>query len=124
MRVIRKRHAAVIALAVCGAFVVGGSASAGGPAATKVTINGPGDVFGYVKSAKRKCMNDRKVTVLKQKGARGGGDDVPVASDRASRSGDRYQWSVGNPGIQGKFYARAGKISGCKAGASPTISSN
>lgn len=123
MRAGRNRRAAVVTLAVCGAFTIGGSASAGGPAATKVTINGPGDVHGYVKSVKRKCMNDRKVTVIKQNGARGGGNDTKVTSDRASKVGDRYQWSVGNPGIEGKFYARAGKISGCKAGASETISS-
>jgi hypothetical protein len=108
---------------MAGAIGMSTSASAGGAAETKVTIKGPGDVYGYVKSPKVKCMDDRKVTVFKQKGARGGGNDVKMASDNASLNGDRYQWSVGNPGIQGKFYARAGRIPGCKADNSKTISS-
>jgi hypothetical protein len=104
-----------MASAVCAVMAFAGTAYGGGAANTKVTVKGSSEIYGYVKSSKRKCMNDRKVTVFK----RMGGDFVKVASDRASKQGDRYQWSIGNPGLQGKtIYARAGKIAGCKAGKS------
>ncbi len=110
-------------LATVAGLALSGTAYAGGAAPTKVTVEGTGDVFGYVESPKKACMKDRKVTVFKQKGEKGGGDDEKVASDNASKSGDRYRWSVGNPGINGKFYARAGAISGCAADSSKTVSS-
>jgi len=106
---------------VSGVLALSGVANAGGGAPTKVTIEGTGNVFGYVESTKKSCMNDRKVTVFKQKGAKGGSDDKKVASDNASKSGDKYIWDVGNPGIQGKFYARAGAIPGCAADNSPSV---
>ena len=110
---------AVVALAACTAVAVTGIAHGAGPAKTRVTVKGSSEIYGFVKSPKTKCMNDRKVTVFRQKGAIGGGNDVRVASDNADRQGDRYRWSIGNPGLQGKkIYARAGKAPGCKAGRS------
>lgn len=118
----RMSYASAI-LAVAGALGLSGAASAGGTAPTKVTIEGTGDVFGYVESPMKACMKDRKVVVFKQKGSKGGGDDEKVASDTAQKSGDHYQWSVGNPGINGKFYARARAIPGCAGDSSKTVSS-
>jgi len=109
-------------LAVAGGLGLSGAASAGGTAPTKVTIEGTSDVFGYVESPDRDCMKDRKVAVLKQQGSKGGGDDEKVGADNASKSGDRYRWSVGNPGINGKFYARARAIPGCEGDSSKTVS--
>ena len=110
-----------IALATA-VLATSGAAASGGSAPTKVTVEGTGNVFGYVESPKKQCMDDRKVTVFEQKGQKGGGDDEKVATDRASKSGDVYIWDVGNPGINRKFYARAGAIPGCAGDSSPTES--
>ena len=106
---------------VSGVLALSGVANAGGGTPTKVTVEGTGNVYGYVDSAKKSCMDDRKVTVYKVKGQKGGGDDKKVASDNASKNGQYYTWDVGNPGIQGKFYARAGAIPGCAADSSPVV---
>jgi hypothetical protein len=120
-----KAFIAALAVAAAAGLVVSGAASAGGNAKTKVTIKAPGgDVYGYVKSAKpNKCADERKVKVFRQKGGeQGGGDDIKVGSDRAEPNGDRYQWSIGQPGVSGKkIYARAGRIPGCKGDNSRTI---
>ncbi len=109
-----------VVFAICAIGTSIGMAAAG-KADTTVTIKGGGEVFGYVKSAKTACMDGRKVTVYKQKGAQGGGDDIKGPSDTASQNGDRYMWSVGNPGLQGKIYARANATTKCKADNSKTI---
>ncbi len=106
---------------VSGVLALTGIATAGGSAPTKVTVEGTGNVYGYVESPKKSCMDDRKVTVYEQKGAKGGGDDKKVASDEASKNGQYYTWDVGNPGIDKKFYAKAGAIPGCAADSSPTF---
>jgi hypothetical protein len=122
-----KAFIAAVAIAAAAGLIVSGAASAGGgKAETKVTIKAPGgDVYGYVKSSKpNKCANDRKVKVFRQKGGdQGGGDDIKIGSDRAAPNGDRYMWSIGQPGNTSgkKLYARAGKIPGCKADSSRTI---
>lgn len=119
------RGMAIVAAASLVALFAHGAAQAGGDASTKVIIKAPGsEVYGYVKSSKEnKCANDRLVKVFRQKGGeQGGGDDVKVGSDRAQPNGDRYMWSIGNPGLQGKkIYAKAGRIPGCLPDASPTI---
>lgn len=119
------RSKAILAVGAVAAVVASGAAQAGGDAETKVTIKAPGsEVYGYVKSPKpNKCADDRKVKVFRQKGGeQGGGDDIKVGTDRAARNGDRYMWSIGNPGLQGrKIYAKAGRIPGCLPDASPTI---
>lgn len=119
-----KSVAGVVALVACGALALTGSAGAGGNAETTVTIQAGGEIFGYVKSPKpNRCADGRKVTVFKQKGgAQGGGDDIKVGTDNAGEPiGDRSQWSIGNPGVTGKVYARAGKIPGCQADNSRTV---
>lgn len=100
------------------AGVVGGT-----PARTTVTIQAEGtDLSGLVKSPRPQlCAADRTVIVIRQRGARGGGDDERFASDSASRNGDVYQWSTGNTGTSGRFYARVRAIEGCRGDTSPTI---
>ncbi len=115
---------AVTALAVCGALgLVSGSAVAGGPADTTVTIKAEGtDLSGTVKSPRpMTCAEGRNVVVFKQIGTRGGGDDENFASDTAGLSGGVYRWSTGNTGTPGKFYAKVKAIPGCKGDTSPTI---
>ena len=120
-----KAFLAATAIVAVGGLAVTSSVGARADADTKVTIKAPGgDVYGYVKSSKpKRCADDRKVKVYRQKGgAQGGGDDIKIGTDNASKNGDRYQWSIGQPGVSGKkIYARAGKIPGCKADNSPTI---
>ena len=116
--------APVLALGVVAGL--GGGVSAAGAAAdasTTVTITAEGtDLSGVVKSPRpSRCAADRVVVVVRQKGARGGGDDVRFATDTASLEGGVYRWSTGNTGTEGRFYARVRHVPGCKAGTSPTI---
>ena len=124
----RGRLLIVPALAIgvaAGLTTAGGVAAATGDADTTVTIKAEGtDLSGLVKSPKpRKCADGRKVVVWKQKGTRGGGDDVKFASDIASLSmgGQLATWSTGNTGTPGRFYARVRHIEGCRGDTSPTI---
>jgi hypothetical protein len=114
---------ALVAAGICCALAIPGVATADHHAATTVTIKGSGDIYGYVSSpAPKKCAKDRKIKVYKQKGStQKPSTDKVVASDLASKSGDRYMWSVGQPGVNGKIYARAGKTPDCKADSSKTI---
>ena len=100
-----------------------GTAGAAGDAATTVTIKAEGtDLSGVVTSTRpKRCAANRTVIVIKQRGARGGGDDVRFASDIASLEGGVYRWSTGNTGTEGRFYARVRHIPGCRAATSPTI---
>ena len=123
-----KAFMAIAALAVATGLIVTGAASAGGGGGgtdTKVTIKAPGgDVYGKVKSSKpNKCANGRKVKVYRQKGGdQGGGDDIKIGTDIAQANNDGYEWNIGQPGVSGKkIYARAGKIPGCRADNSKTI---
>jgi hypothetical protein len=111
---------AVLAIAACAAVALTGFASAGGLAETRVTINVDGrDYFGKVKSPRQRCVNERKVNLIKQKGERGGGDDIKIASDLANADGE---WSTGNTGSKGRHYARAPRIPGkCKGDSSRTL---
>ncbi len=97
-------------------------ASAAGRAGTKVTIDRAGsDLFGTVSSTRAACEDNRKVVLFKQRGTRGGGDDIRVLSDTTEIQGNVGVWSTGNTGEAGKFYAKATRTSACKAGFSPTI---
>ena len=59
--------------------------------------------------------------VFKQKGKRGGGDDVKFASDTAELVNGVGTWSAGNTGTEGKFYAKVRKTDQCRADSSPTM---
>ena len=114
----------IIGLVVCGALVTTAPAS-GGKADTTVTIRSEGgDPVGTVKSSDANdCADDRLVKIYKEKGgSQGGGDDVYTGSqDSTSFSNGKYRWSVGQPGLKGKHYARAPGTSECKADNSRTI---
>jgi hypothetical protein len=114
----------IVAMAVCGAVAMTGIAGAGGGAAeTKVTFRPDnGDFHGSVISPRlNRCADNRTVKVYRQRGRRQnpGQEDV-VAKDTSELQGDRGVWSTGNTGLDGKFYARAGRTPGCKADASRT----
>lgn len=122
----KNRFIAAAAFAVSGAVGLTGAATAfaaPGDADTTVTIKAEGtDLSGVVRSpAPDLCAAERNVVVWKQIGTRGGGDDVRFASDTASLNGTRYEWSTGNTGTPGRFYARVRHIDGCQADTSPTI---
>lgn len=108
-------------VASAAALVVGhaGTATAAAKAPSTVTIQAAGtDLYGKVSSPRAACKADRKVIVFKQVGARGGGNDIKFASDITDEDGD---WSTGNTGTAGKFYAKVKKNGNCKADLSPTI---
>lgn len=113
-----------VALGVAAGLTTGAEvAGAATDAATTVTIRAQGtDLSGVVRSTRpRRCAANREVVVIMQRGARGGGDDVPFASDITSLQGGVYRWSTGNTGTEGRFYARVRHIPGCRGDTSPTI---
>jgi len=99
------------------------AAPAAAPARVTVTITAQGtDLSGEVRSPKpRKCAANRTVIVVKQTGARGGGDDVRFAMDTSGAQNGKWTWSTGNTGTAGRFYAKVQAKAGCKAATSPTI---
>ena len=109
------------ALAAGGALVLLAptTADAAAPARSTVTIEADGtDLSGEVDSPRDRCERNRKVVVFKQVGTRGGGNDVRLASDTTDDDGD---WSTGNTGTAGRFYAKVKKNDRCRADLSPTI---
>lgn len=116
-----------LALAICASMWVAGTASAGTARAdTKVTIKtNNGDFWGYVYSPRpKRCARDRKITLFKQIGSvQNPSVDTRIGSDTASWNGTRYEWSTGNTGMYGKFYARAGRTLYCKGDTSLTVRS-
>lgn len=123
-----KLASAVVAV-VFGAVSIAGTVSAGAGAVraeTTVTIRTDnGDFSGFVSSPRPlKCAEGRKIVLFKQVGPEQDPRvDQRIASDTASLNGDRYEWSTGNTGKFGKFYARAGKTDNCKGDTSKTIRS-
>lgn len=106
-----------LGLPAAGSVAHGSSAAA--PAKSTVTIKAEGtDLSGKVTSPRQACKTDRMVIVIKQKGARGGGDDKKFASDTADENG---AWDTGNTGTEGRFYAKVRATAKCKGDTSPTI---
>lgn len=116
---------AALALGVCAALAFTSTAVAGGGADTKVIIKAEsGGFFGYVKSSNPDlCANGRKVKLFQQLGSSPDPkNDQKIGSDIAQPNGNKYMWSTGNTGShKGNFYAKAGKVSGCKGAISKTI---
>lgn len=110
---------AVVALAASVGLSVTGIAGAAQRAETTVTIKAEGlDLSGQVKSPRPlRCAEGRKVVVFKVRP----GDDLRFATDNASLNGDRYEWSTGNTGTQGRFYAKAPRTDRCQADTSRTV---
>ncbi len=117
------RTAAVsfLGLASAAAVALGtaGTASAAPTVSSTVTIQAEGtDLFGQVSSSQATCEANRTVVVFKQVGARGGGNDIRFASDTTDSDGD---WSTGNTGTEGKFYAKVKASTTCARDLSPTV---
>ena len=121
----KARALIALALGLLTAVALAAPAVAGGGAKTRVTIQAEsGGFFGFVKSSNPdKCANGRKVKLYKQTGSeQDPKSDQKIGSDIAQPNGDGFMWSTGNTGSHGgHFYARAGKVKGCKADNSPTI---
>jgi hypothetical protein len=114
----------VVALAACGALAPTSIAGAGEAAETRVTIQVEnGDFSGKVFSPRlNRCADNRRVKLYKQRGPeQNPRTEEVVASDTSELNGNHGEWSTGNTGLSGKFYARAGKKPGCKADASRTV---
>jgi len=90
-----------------------------GLAPTTVTINAGGEVDGTVSSTEpKKCASHRLIRVFKQKT----GPDKLIGSDEASKEhGGVADWSIGNPGVNGKIYAKAPATEDCEADKSPVV---
>lgn len=92
------------------------------PAATAVTIKAAGtDLLGTVTSGRAACERNRTVHLYKQVGTRGGSDDIRVAQDTTEVVDGVGQWSTGNTGMAGRFYAKVKKTTACTSAVSPTI---
>jgi hypothetical protein len=104
------------------AFGLAPSAHAAAPAPVTVTIQAQGtDLSGTVSSPRAACEAGRNVIVIKQVGVRGGGDDIRFAMDTSDSDGD---WSTGNTGTEGRFYAKVKKNAQCRADLSPTVTAS
>jgi hypothetical protein len=110
-------------VAVAGVALAGPAEAEASRARSTVTIEADGvELSGTVSSPRpRQCAAGRTVVVFQQKGARGGGNDVRIASDTADRDAGRYEWETGNTGIEGRFYAKVRRTPQCRADTSPTI---
>ncbi|MET0525960.1 MAG: hypothetical protein ABWZ91_14240 [Nocardioides sp.] len=115
--------AAAVGLATAAAVLVSApSSQAAARADNVVTIKAEGtDLSGTVKSKRRACKNERKVFLVKQKGAKGGSDDKVIASDTTELDDGVGVWSTGNTGIEGRFYAKIKRTPLCKAAVSRTV---
>jgi len=119
-----KLLAIAAALAILGAVFVAGISSAGTRAETRVTIRVQGtEPFGFVESPRpRRCADGRTIVVYKQLGTeQDPRNDEKIGTDTASLSGDRYRWSIGQPGVYGRVYARARPTEDCKPDNSRTV---
>lgn len=113
-----------ICLAVVGGVFLTGVSSAGTRAETTVSIRAQGtDLSGFVDSPRpRRCADGRTIVLYKQLGTeQDPRNDDRIASDTAELVGDRYQWSTGNTGVYGRFYARARPTPDCRPDNSRTI---
>ena len=122
----RTVFATSVVLALAAVMTLGGFANAGTLADSTVTIKAQsGDFSGTISSSRpMRCTQDRKVVVFKQAVVnQDPSQDERVASDTASLSGDRYEWSTGNTGVYGRVCARVGRAEHCKADTSRTVRS-
>ena len=91
-------------------------------AASRVTIEAMNlEMSGTLRSVLRVCKHERKVLVVQQKGERGGGDDVVRFSDVSQVSDGVGEWSTGNTGEPGRFYAKVRRTEQCAGDTSRTI---
>jgi hypothetical protein len=117
----------VLAAGVAAFLFAAPVAGAGGKAETKVHFTvlietgSDGSYFeGSIESSKKRCANDRKVSVYRKRG----GPDLKIGSTRSERRGDLgYEWIVesDDPLVPGKYYAKAGTTNSCQGDKSPTL---
>jgi len=120
----RTRTVSLLAMVAVAGMLSSTSAMAGGSRApTTVTIQAEGtDLSGTVASPRpARCADERTVIVIKQRGARGGGNDTRLASDTSEQQGGQYVWSTGNTGTSGRFYAKVRRTAQCQADTSRTV---
>ena len=115
--------AAAVGTATAAAVLVAApSSDAAGRADNVVTIKAEGtDLSGTVKSKRRVCKDERKVLLILQRGKRGGANDELFATDTTELQNGVGQWSTGNTGFEGKFYAKVKRTPQCKAAESRTV---
>ena len=109
--------AALAAGALTGVAATAEAAAAKAPVTVTIKAEGT-DMSGEVKSRKPgKCANNRIVKVFIVL------DDGPhlFATDTSGKQGNKYVWSTGNTGTEGRFYAKVRKTALCRADSSPTI---
>lgn len=124
--------AAVITGATCSALAAVPAAFAS-PTPLRVTIGtAPGFikyVWGEVHSPERSCVNHPNVVVFKQRGARGGGDDLRMGTANTYRPGRPSGAQIWNTAwyfimpkdTKGKFYVTVRKSNQCKGETSRTV---
>lgn len=122
-RTTRRTLAAASGLAVTAAVLVAAPPSqALDRANNTVTIKAEQtDLSGTIKSKRKACKDGRKVFLVKQKGQKGGDDDKVIASDTSELQNGVGEWSTGNTGIEGRFYAKVKPTSMCKGAVSATV---
>jgi hypothetical protein len=101
-------------------FAATADAAAAPKAKVTVTIKAEGtDLSGVVKSANPGlCAANRKVKVFKVIN----GENHLFATDTTDEPGNApYEWSTGNTGQAGTFFAKVSAKPGCRADVSPTI---
>lgn len=117
--------ALVVAAAVSGLGTYSSAASS--LASSRVTIgfqgNGPRYLYGTVTSTSDGCEDLRKVVIFKQRGERGGGDDIRFGSSSAFKEeGQTAWWSHDvSASTAGRFYAKVRRTDQCERDASATI---
>lgn len=106
------------AVAMPASASVTGSSTTRALTATTVTIKDGTGLYGKVTSTRRRCVDSRRVAVVKQIGTRGGGDDRVFGHDTADADG---KWKFNPNLVEGKIYARVRATSRCAANTSRTI---
>jgi hypothetical protein len=128
IRTVRPRSPVALACIVAlgaGLALAGNASAHRGAARTTVTIRAESDgFFGFVKSPKARCANNRKVILFRQLGrTQSPRTDARYMVETAEKQGNRFRWDTGNSGnVSGRYYARAPKRPGCRAGSSMTVS--
>jgi len=115
---------AALAISALALAALAGTASAAGPAPTKVLIQAEsGGFFGSVKSPKLVCKSERTIVLYKQLGSKPRpATDQQVGMDTAQANGNGYEWDMGNPGLHsGRYYAHAVRTPQCLAANSVTL---
>lgn len=114
--------APVLTVTTIGTVLTGGPAAAGSRTSVSVSITGP-DPAGEVRSARRACKAAVTVRLVRQVGARGGGDDKTTGlTDTTGLQDGRWTYSFGNPGLpDGRYYATVRGTDRCKPASSSSI---